>query len=243
MKQIVTIIPFADEPHSLLREYFLSKRAALLKLGSAHTFLFVDDRGYLNDPARKHLFQTVFAGMQNVCCIAGRYENSVKGGAVYTGLMEAVRLFPGAIIGYTDVDDSLNLLFAYKKLRGNIPVNIAVRKNRAKKDRACSLLYMFFVKLLFPKLSPITDLQAGFKFFSAAFLADYFSNHEIRDVGFSFDMDLILYALEHEYPIRQFLAEWRENEEYTSRTFKNTANAVYMVFKKRFTKNGPLYRF
>ena len=126
----------------------------------------------------------------------------------------------------------------------NAPVILSYRDKRAFLDGLASFVYSFFVKWLFPVITKgkIRDLQNGLKLFSPDFLKSYFRNHLIVDISFSFDNDLILYAICNKFSIEQFQIKWTERK-HGSRNFTNVYTTMKTVLRKRFKKNLQSYQF
>jgi len=245
-KKIVIVIPFANEDNQLLRSYMEKKRDFLMWHREIH-MIFVNDKAH-KDCSKDAIFFDVFGTSQNCLLFHNDKPESLKGGAVLTGLSQALRLFPDALlIGFTDLDDSLDLedaLFQIVNFRENtMDVYLAIRENRALRDLIFSKAYSLFVKLLFPGLMGIKDLHACWKFFAPCILEKYFAEQTITDISWGFEYDLLLYAIEKQYKIQQFKVGWKESK-YSARTLKNIVKTVKALIKKRFfNKNSLSFQF
>jgi len=244
----IIVIPFATENPVLLKRYFEIKFGFLKKYND-YMFIFVNDRGWLDDQTRNNIFHDVFNGFPKAILLQNYNKDSIKGGAIYTGLAEALRRYPDAShIGYTDIDDSLDLEDAASKLNtfdsSKTDVFLGIRAKRALPDLLCSKAYSLLIKLLYPKLFKIADLHACFKFFSPDFLKEYFSRKKITDITFNFEHDILLFALEKKYKIAQFKVGWEESRYSSGRTLKNIIRAIKAVIRKRFfNKQSIVYKF
>ena len=191
---IILVVPFAYEALILLRRFFEIKRDFLDHHKNV-LFVFVNDKA---DTSRDMIFFEVFGeNNPNAILLHNHKSNSIKAGAVYTGMAWALDNYPEAKkIGFVDMDDSIALESAYEAMLQvenfeAIPVLLSYRNQRAFLDGLASFGYSLFVKALFPIINKakIKDLQNGFKCFSPDFLDSFYKNTVIVDLSFAFDMD------------------------------------------------------
>jgi hypothetical protein len=245
-KTIVIIIPFALESDDQMCQEMQRKAEFLLRhKNEGYYIIFVNDKGWM-DTSKDTNFYSVF-GYDNPACtlIHNRESASFKGGAIFTGLKYTIENFPEAeLIGYTDLDHSMNLEDAFSKIEASADVHIGIRADRAPADKIKHILFSLFVKILFPRIMSVKDLFACFKFFKSSFIADYFNRQTITDLTQMFEIDILVFAITNGYKINQYKVGWEELPG-TGRSFKNIVRMFRAVLGKRFLnkKNTSVYQF
>lgn len=245
MNETVVIVPFANESDMLMHQEMKEKHNFLIHHKNEDYFMiFVNDKAW-KDTSKDVIFYEVFGHDNPNCILIHNMEPmSIKGGAIYSGLKFAIGKFPDAkLIGFTDFDHSLDMDDAFSKIVASADVYIAIRRDRAPIDKLKHILFSFFVKMLFPRLSRISDLFACFKFFTPVFINDYLNRKIINDVTPMFEIDILIFALKNGYKISQYKVNW-EDLPGTGRTFKNIVRMFKAVIRKRFLiPRMPVYRF
>jgi len=246
--KVIMVVPFANESRNKLIQY-MKEKLEFLKRNQGYLFIFVNDKTIEpNSNAQDAVYYQVFGhDSEYSVLLHNRKSSSIKGGAVYSGMAFALENYEAGLIGYMDVDNSVQIESAFKAIPDvqAADVFLGIRNQRALPDKVASVLYSVLIKILHPTLiGKISDLQNGFKLFKPSFIGEFFEKVPIKDISLSFDSDPILFALQKKYSIQEFEVQWIENNIRTARSFHNIIRTMKTVLRKRFFPGGmQVYKF
>ena len=164
-------------------------------------------------------------------------KNKGKGYALKYGLKHA----KGTIVIMMDIDLpgqlDLNVISAavYDILSGN-DIVIGSRYGRDSKIKRkayrlfISRLYLRMVSRLFPQLK-ISDTDMGFKAFKSSVLKKL--NNQIKEEGWSWDLEMLLLAREYGYSIKELPVNWSETGKSTFSLIEQLSQ-LYTTFKIKY---------
>jgi len=215
---------------------FMAKNFSSDKLNLDYEVIFV------NDGSRDNTLEIAEAFADDKIKVVTYAENKGKGGAVRTGMLEAV----GDIIFYTDCDLAYGLdilVEAYENFEKNKDADILIGSRKLHKEGYESYTFMRkFASIAFYNLLKIyggvksSDSQSGIKGFRKDACKKIFSMCEIN--GWTFDFEVLLIAQKLNMKILEIPAKIINHGESKIRLIKDSVKMFKdIVYIKRSVKN------
>ncbi len=155
-----------------------------------------------------------------------------KGGS----LKNASRHVKGNYVVYMDADLATDLKYLKDLIRFLKEYDVVVGSRYLKRSKASrtlkrfllSKVYHFFVKVFFPDLK-LTDTECGFKGFNRdVFLT---LNKEIRNDGWSWDLEFLVKAKKRGLTIKEIPITWKEGENTKMNLFRDSLSQFFEIIR------------